>query len=379
MKKVLLTLAAIAALVSCQSLKEEWQPVFTFGDNEPDAFVPYTEATLPGFSGEFTTIKALKEMYKTGGVELGNVWIKGQVISDDREGNVYRELYIQDATGGIDVKIGKSSLSSEFTRGQWVYVKCEGLTLGAYNGMPQLGLEKDQNSEYETSYIDLQELINRHVFRGEQATALAPAVVSEADIKAAIAAGFTGELWGKLVQIQGLKYGASSTYKTDNYKRIFILLYVDQYKDKKSGDNRVFCSQKTYGVNTWAMSKAKFLEYLDGGHFDECKTNGNLGMNDPFTAFDKDNTKTVKEMLREKLEESLKAKEEAANEKEAAKMSARELKKLEREQRKREKELAKEQKRKEKEARKEAKRKEKEARKAQKEREREARRKAKEA
>ena len=299
MKKLLIAFAALAAFVSCQSLKEEWQPVFTFGDNEPDAFVPYTEATLPGFSGEFTTIKALKEMYKTGGVELGNVWIKGQVISDDREGNVYRELYIQDATGGIDVKIGKSSLYSEFTRGQWVYVKCEGLTLGAYNGMPQLGLEKDQNSEYETSYIDLQELINRHVFRGEQATALAPAVVSEADIKAAIAAGFTGELWGKLVQIQGLKYGASSTYKTDNYKRIFILLYVDQYKDKKSGDNRVFCSQKTYGVNTWAMSKAKFLEYLDGGNFDECQTNGKLGMNDAFTAFDKDNTKTVKEMLRE--------------------------------------------------------------------------------
>ena len=299
MKKLLIAFAALAAFVSCQSLKEEWQPVFTFGDNEPDAFVPYTEATLPGFSGTFTTIKDLKAMYKTGGVELGNVWIKGQVISDDREGNVYRELYIQDATGGIDVKIGKSSLYSEFTRGQWVYVKCEGLTLGAYNGMPQLGLEKDQNSEYETSYIDLQELINRHVFRGEQATALAPAVVSEADIKAAIAAGFTGELWGKLVQIQGLKYGASSTYKTDNYKRIFILLYVDQYKDKKSGDNRVFCSQKTYGVNTWAMSKAKFLEYLDGGNFDECQTNGKLGMNDAFTAFDKDNTKTVKEMLRE--------------------------------------------------------------------------------
>lgn len=86
-----------------------------------------------------------------------------------------------------------------------------------------------------------------------------------------------------------------------------------------------------------------------------------------------------KEMLREKLEEALKAKEEAANEKEAAKMSARELKRLQKEQRKREKELAKEQKRREKQARKEAKRREKEARKAQKQREREARKRAKEA
>lgn len=299
MKKLLIAFAALTALVSCQSLKEEWQPVFTFGDNEPAEFVPYTEATLPGFSGTFTTIHDLKALYKSKPLEVsGNVWIKGQVISSDVTGNVYRELYIQDETGGIDVKIGKSSLYSEFTLGQWVYVFCDGLTLGAYNGMPQLGLEKDQNSEYETSYIDLQELINRHVFRGEQAPALAATAVTEADIKAAINAGFSGELWGKLVKIDGLKYGASSTYKTDNYKRIFILLYVDQYKDKKSGDNRVFCSQKTYGVNTWAMSKAKFLEYLDGGNFDECKTNGNLGMNDAFTAFDKENTKTVKEMLR---------------------------------------------------------------------------------
>lgn len=86
-----------------------------------------------------------------------------------------------------------------------------------------------------------------------------------------------------------------------------------------------------------------------------------------------------KEMLREKLEESLKAKEEADSEKEAAKMSARELKKLQREQHKREKKLAKEQKRREREAAKEQKRREREARKAQKEKEREARRKAKEA
>ena len=84
-----------------------------------------------------------------------------------------------------------------------------------------------------------------------------------------------------------------------------------------------------------------------------------------------------KEMLREKLEEAMKAKEEAASEKEAAKMSARELKKLEREQKKRERELKKEQKKRERELKKEQKRREKEALKAQKQKEKEARKKAK--
>ena len=85
-----------------------------------------------------------------------------------------------------------------------------------------------------------------------------------------------------------------------------------------------------------------------------------------------------KEMLREKLEEATKVKEEAISEKEAAKQSAKELKKLQKEQKKREKELEKEQKRKEKEAKKEQKRREKELKKEQKRQEKEAKRLAKE-
>lgn len=267
MKKLLIAFAALAALVSCQSLKEEWQPVFTFCDNEPDAFVPYTEATLPGFSGTFTTIHDLKALYKSKPLEVsGNVWIKGQVISSDVTGNVYRELYIQDATGGIDVKIGKSSLYSEFTLGQWVYVYCDGLTLGAYNGMPQLGLAADETStnEYETSYIDVQAIINQHIFRGAPGTPLAPTVVTEEDIKAAISAGFTGELWGKLVKIEGMKYG----------NQIFALFYPNSNLPHKSGnpENRVFLSDKgTWGITTWSCSKAGYINYLKSGAWDEAE------------------------------------------------------------------------------------------------------------
>ena len=83
-----------------------------------------------------------------------------------------------------------------------------------------------------------------------------------------------------------------------------------------------------------------------------------------------------KKMLREKLEEALNAKEEAASEKDAAKQSAKELKRLQKEQKKREKELEKEQKRLEKEAAKEAKRQAKEAERAAKEAAKEAKRKA---
>lgn len=275
MKKLLIAFSAALALISCQSLKEEWQPVFTFGDNEPASLVTVTETDLKsryGFS-DFTTIKALKALYRSPGVEIkGNIWIRGQVTSSDRTGNIYRELYIQDETGGIDVKLGKSSLYSEYKVGQWIYVNCGGLTLGSYNGMPQLGMEPDQTStnEYETSYIDVQAIINEHVFKGGFSTPLVPEIVDEATVKAACNQGYQHELWGKLVTIKGLRYG----------NEIFALLYPNSNLPHKSAnpENRVFLSTPqsgpvagvdyTWGIDTWALSKASFISVLRSGKLD---------------------------------------------------------------------------------------------------------------
>ncbi|MBP5690080.1 MAG: OB-fold nucleic acid binding domain-containing protein [Bacteroidales bacterium] len=258
MKKILIYFAAFAALVSCTDLKEEWQPVLTCGDIEPAPKTLYTESSLPG-EVNFISITDLKKMYRSGGLEIeDNVWIKGQVTSSDKSGNIYRELYIQDETGGIDVKVGKSSLYSEYLLGQWVYVNCKGLQLGAYNGMPQLGAPPDETStnEYETSYIDVQVLIDQHVFPGAYDEPLDPIAITPADIRTSINKGFTGELWGKLVKLDGL------TYKNE----IFALVYPNPNLPHKSGnpENRVFFSDKgTWGITTWAMSKNKMLEYLD--------------------------------------------------------------------------------------------------------------------
>lgn len=85
-----------------------------------------------------------------------------------------------------------------------------------------------------------------------------------------------------------------------------------------------------------------------------------------------------KEMIRDKLDEALKTKEYNQTERETAKQSAKELKKLQKEQRKRERQLEKEKRKRERELAKEQKRKEKELRKEQKRREKEARKKQRE-
>ncbi len=210
-----------------------------------------------------TTIAQLKQLYVDNGnkaVEITtHVVIGGQVISSDRSGNIYRDLYIQDETGAICVKIGKSSLYSDYHLGQWVYVDCIGLTVGSYRGMPQLGIE-DETGEYDTAYIDAQYLLDTHVFRGRDAEAPAPRVLTAADVTKALAdGGFKSNAWGSYVTLKGLTYG----------NQIFGILYAGD-----GNDNRIFLRDGNYGVTTWAMSKAKLLEHIAAGSFNGLSTQG---------------------------------------------------------------------------------------------------------
>ena len=287
MRKHILIVAAVAlSLASC----EEWEPVFTgsYGD-----VYMYEPAKLEVTS----TIAHLKDLYEKNGalkIEDDDMVIAGKVISDDHSGNIYRELYIQDETGVISVKIGLSSLYSDYKLGQTIYVRCGGLTIGQYNGMPQLGVE-DPTGEYETAYLDNRYLIDAHVIRGAWGDPVPPLRVTEAELAAALKEGYTNPLWGQLVTLEDLQYGAKPEYNTEAYKRIFILLYIDPYKDKKASTNRVFCSTETFGVTTWAMSKNKFLEYLDAGCFDRCSSS-DKSMDD---IFDEMTGLTVKQTIRE--------------------------------------------------------------------------------
>lgn len=252
MRKLFASCLLLALLASCQ----EWDPVFT-GD--------YGEASErePVMAMVNTTIAQLKQLYVDNGnkaVEITtHVVIGGQVISSDRSGNIYRDLYIQDETGAICVKIGKSSLYSDYHLGQWVYVDCIGLTVGSYHGMPQLGIE-DETGEYDTAYIDAQYLLDTHVFRGRDAEAPAPRVLTAADVTKALAdGGFKSNAWGSYVTLKGLTYG----------NQIFGILYAGD-----GNDNRIFLRDGNYGVTTWAMSKAKLLEHIAAGSFNGLSTQG---------------------------------------------------------------------------------------------------------
>ena len=257
MKRIYIAILAAAALfIGC----EEFQPVFTGEYENPADQKIYTDADF----GKFTTIAEVKDMYKANGnkpykVEK-NCVIKGQVTTSDQVGNLYKSLYIQDETAGIEIKIGKNGLYNEYKLGQWLYVDCSGLTIGDYNGMINIGYE-DPTGEYETGYLEHAYIIDNHVFKGEYAKAVEPVVVTEADLH-------KKENLGRLVTIENLKYG----------NHIFILAYVDPNGNRKDyTNNGIFIDEEgpdNYGVTTWACSETKWKEYLNAGNFDSVEAAG---------------------------------------------------------------------------------------------------------
>ena len=113
---------------------------------------------------------------------VGNYYIKGKVISSDKEGNIYKSLYIYDNTAAIELKL-TNDLYIEYQfdmntlESQWVYVKLAGLYMGNFRMMLSIGdiPTEGMNSYgrpkfYPNSNIVSPEKVKKHVFKGPKVT-----------------------------------------------------------------------------------------------------------------------------------------------------------------------------------------------------------------
>ncbi|WP_312186066.1 DUF5689 domain-containing protein [Sphingobacterium sp.] len=88
------------------------------------------------------TIAALKEKYSNitdPKVIDEDLIIKALVTGNDVSGNIYKQLYIQDETGAINMGVDQNSIYTTFRAGQEVYVNLKGLSMVKYGGELQIG------------------------------------------------------------------------------------------------------------------------------------------------------------------------------------------------------------------------------------------------
>lgn len=193
---------------------------------------------------EYRTIEQLKQIYaqKTddpqfvGGENSGwnntkyyqfeeDYYIRGKVISNDEQGNIYKSLYLLDSTGAIEVRLTNGnylkyymgecdwSVSPMEIPSSYVYVRVKDLFIGNYRMMLSIGAgptdsfnKRDEHKFYANSAIDNPTIIAEHVFVGETTT-----LKEGEDIVAIDATNYSSingiggrEMLGRLVLFKGI-------------------------------------------------------------------------------------------------------------------------------------------------------------------------------
>jgi hypothetical protein len=196
-----------------------------------DAPPPYEEPGVP----VNTSIMQLKAKHTAGAFEQikEDITISGIVIGDDKSGNLYKQIVIQDSTGGIVIRLDGSALYTSYPVGRRIFVKCRGLYISDYNRLVQLGGGVDKTDpagpELAPIAVNLQE---QYLVKGALNQAITPRVVTPAQLTSQM----MDSLQSTLVQLEHMEFAAGDTAKTyaDTSKAVSAVNYVIRNCDEGS-------------------------------------------------------------------------------------------------------------------------------------------------
>ncbi len=158
------------------------------------------------------TIKQLRAMHTVGGAldEItADIIISGIVVANDKSGNMYKELYIQDGTSGINLKLDATGLYNSFPVGRKVFIRCKGLCLSDYNRLPQLGIKAVVAGTPSLMGIAAN-LVDQFVTGGSINNPVVPKVVTVSQLTT----NMSDDHLGTLIQLNNYEFAAADTAKT---------------------------------------------------------------------------------------------------------------------------------------------------------------------
>ena len=102
---------------------------------------------VPGIFSANYTMRELRQLHFPGNTEqiLQDWIIEGVVVANDSLDNFYKTIVVQDATGGISIKIDATNLYLMYPVGLQVFIRLRGCWLGDYGGLLQLGAGSDRS------------------------------------------------------------------------------------------------------------------------------------------------------------------------------------------------------------------------------------------
>ncbi|MCH5715822.1 DUF5689 domain-containing protein [Niabella hibiscisoli] len=197
LNKWIITLMAIVLATSCNRKF----------DVPPANADPEIDATL--------SIMELKNRYSAIGdfqrIEDEHI-VSGIVIADDRSGNFYKQIIIQDETGGIPVLLDANNVYTQYPVGRRVYILLKGMMLGDYGGTIQIGIDSSRSGD--GRFLNLegipQTLFDQYIVKGSFNNTVTPKIVKPADFTKTI----NDPLLSTLVQINNVEFRDADISKT---------------------------------------------------------------------------------------------------------------------------------------------------------------------
>jgi len=158
------------------------------------------------------TIQQLKAMHTNFGafdVLNSDIIISGVVVANDKSGNLYKEIYLQDETGGINLLLDANGLYNSFPVGRKVYIKCNGLCISDYNRLIQLGIKATVAGVPSIQAI-ASNLIDKYVIGGTLNNPVTPKVVTVSQLTT----NMQDSLLGSLIQLNNYEFVPGDSSKT---------------------------------------------------------------------------------------------------------------------------------------------------------------------
>lgn len=174
MKKLLLPALLLFTLslfvASCAKTEFDEPPTTGTPVNIPDEQV-VSIADLKAFH-DFGSVETLSEIDN-----LNGMYIKGVITADDENGNFYKSFVMEDETAGITVRVAFTDSYPFYSEGRVVFIKLDGLFMGDFRGVTQLGGFLNSSGE-------LEDIVNtdEHILTGERGTAVTPMVTTIDDL-----------------------------------------------------------------------------------------------------------------------------------------------------------------------------------------------------
>lgn len=159
-----------------------------------------------------TTIAGLKAMHTTGGaydIINDDIIISGIVTANDKSGNLYKQLYIQDSTGGLQIMLDAASLFGSYPVGRRLFIRCKGLCISDYNRTMELGVKATINGLPSMEGIP-SGLISKYVIGGSLNNPVVPIVVNLNDLTT----NMQDKYIGSLIQLENFRFTANMLNRT---------------------------------------------------------------------------------------------------------------------------------------------------------------------